>query len=230
MGTRGSTWAWLALTMSACGWNMIEPTDVVQVSDELSIHDRSAFSGALANESFKLGSYQVADVDRKWNRTSSSAFLDFESSRMKGGYSFHLVGSDTTLQGECATEEQTSGRNLGHGASFSSTVARLGCRCSDAAGEATLTLSGSTGEQYGGTLSSPDITYQVTAITQRSKGWESHDPLGYRVDAEQGSPIGAVDLKRPGKVWISKVVTGRAREELACMFAGLLLFEPSKER
>jgi len=216
-------------SVSACGWNMVEPTDVVQVSEELPIKDRSSWQGALVDESFGLGSYKVANVDRKWNSTQNSSFLGFEASRMKGGYSYELVHGGDKLKGECATEERENSEKLGAGAEFSKLIAKLGCRCSDAQGAVTLTLEGSTTQQYGGTVTAPDLEYKISAITQRTKGWESHDPLGYRIDGGS-APIGAVDLKKPGRVWIGKAVAGPGREQIACLFAGLLLYQPAKER
>jgi hypothetical protein len=219
----------VALGTGACGWNMVQPTDVVQVSEELPIKDRSSWQGALVDESFKLGAYQVSDVDRKWNSTQSSSFLGFEASRMKGGYSYGLVSAAGKLKGECATEEREKGQNLGGGAEFSNLIAKLGCRCSDDNGAVTLTLEGSTSEQYKGAITGPDVAYSISAITERSKGWASHDPLGYRIDAPS-APVGAVDLKMPGRVWISKTLESSAREQVACLFAGLLLYQPAKDR
>jgi len=219
----------LSLVASSCGWTMVEPTDVIQVSEELPIKDRSSWQGALVDESFKLGSYKVSDVDRKWNSTQTNSFLGFEASRMKGGYSFGLVGGNGKLTGECATEERENSQALGGGAEFSKLIAKLGCRCSDSSGAVSLTLEGSTSEQYKGAISGPDIEYTITAITERAKGPSSHDPLGYRVDTAS-APVGAVDLKQPGRVWISKALEGTAREQVACLFAGLLLYQPAKER
>jgi hypothetical protein len=112
---------------------------------------------------------------------------------------------------------------------LSNLIAKLGCRCSGSSGAVSLTLEGSTSEQYKGTLSGPDIEYGITAITERNKGPSSHDPLGYRVDTAS-APAGAVDLKTPGRVWIGKALEGAAREQVACLFAGLLLYQPAKER
>lgn len=219
----------LLIGSTGCGWNMVEPMDVVQASEELPIKDRSSWQGALVDESFGLGTYKVVDVDRKWNSTQTNSFLNFEASRMRGGYSFALVSGGNKLKGECATEERENSENLGAGAEFSKLIAKLGCRCSDAQGATSLTLQGSTTEQYQGTVSAPDLEYKISALTQRTKGWESHDPLGYRIDGPS-APIGAVDLKKPGRVWISKAVEGSAREHVACLFAGLLLYQPAEER
>jgi hypothetical protein len=34
----------------------------------------------------------------------------------------------------------------------------------------------------------------------------------------------------PGRVWISKALESTAREQVACLFAGLLLYQPAKDR
>lgn len=224
-----SKWApLLAVAFSACGWTMAQPVDVIQVSEELQVKDRSSFSGALANESFTLGSYKIADVDRKWNSTQSTSFFGMDASRTRGGYAYNLVANGTQLKGECATEDRKSGHDVGNGISYEKAFAKIGCRCSDAQGAITLTVGGGDSAVYEGAVTSPDLNYTVQAITKRAKGPSSKEPLGYRIDSD-GAPIGAVDLKRPGTVWISKAAEGRAREDLACLFAGLLLYLPKQE-
>jgi hypothetical protein len=218
----------LAVAFSACGWTMAQPIDVIQVSEELPVKDRSSFSGALANESFQLGGYKIADVDRKWDSTKSTSFFGVDASRTRGGYAYNLISGSTQLKGECATEDNKAGQDVGNGISYEKTAAKIGCRCSDANGAVTLTVGGGDGKTFEGAVSSPDVEYKVAAITQRTKGPSSREPLGWRVDGD-GAPLGAVDLKRPGKVWIAKTAEGRAREELACLFAGLLLYLPKQE-
>jgi hypothetical protein len=206
---------------------MAPPSDVVQVSEALPIKDRSSWSGALVDESFGLGPYRVAEVDRKWNSTNSNSFFGYEASRTKGGYAFKLVDGAAKLDGECATEQREQSKKLGGGASFGRAVAKLGCRCSGAEGASTLTLDAATGQQYNGKITAPGVERQVTAITEREKGSESSDPLGYRVDGD--APLGAVELKSPGKVWISRSLAGGERAQLACLFAGLLLYQLPKD-
>jgi hypothetical protein len=49
-------------------------------------------------------------------------------------------------------------------------------------------------------------------------GWACRDPPGYRLDGED--PIGAVGVAKPGRVWLSKALDERQRDDLACLFAG----------
>jgi hypothetical protein len=219
--------ALLTVGVMGCGggWGMAVPADVAQESEELKIQDRSSWSGALVDESFKLGPYRVTDVDRKWDSTRTRSLFEFSDSRTQGGYAYKLGAQDATLAGDCATEQREQTKQLGDGAEFSNVVAKLGCACRDDQGEATLLLDASTTAQYQGSLKGPGYQYQVTALTQRDNGrMASHDPLGYRVDGE--GPIGAVGVVKPGRVWLAKSVPESARRQLACLFAGLLLYMP----
>lgn len=225
-----ATWLAVGALAGGCGggWGMAAPLDVTNISDELPVKNRSSWSGALANESFELGSYKVSDVDRKWNSTSSVSFFGYDASRTKGGYGYELVTAESTLAAGCITEAASNGHDLGGGVSFSKQVAKLGCRCADDHGEASLSLDAATGQQYGGELKGSGYSYRITAITARENGrMASSDPLGYRVDGE--GPIGAVGVVKPGRVWLAKALPARTHAELACLFAGLMLYEPPKD-
>jgi hypothetical protein len=218
------------LLMTGCtAARMAVPADVAQASQELAITDRSSWSGALADESFGMGPYKITEVDRKWNSTHSGSIFGSESSKTGGGYAFKFVDGGTTLVGTCATEDREKSANLGGGWEFSAMVAKLGCTCSDANGSANVVLQASTTDTYEGTLTSANTEYHVLAINERDGGGSSHNPTGYRVDGKD-APAGAVDVMGKGRVWLSKTVEGRARADLSCLFAGLLLYQPPKDR
>ena len=69
---------------------MAVPKDIGSASDEIVISERSGMSGMLADESFKIGAYQVTDVNRKWTSSSGSSIAGFSSDSTTGGYSFGL--------------------------------------------------------------------------------------------------------------------------------------------
>ena len=220
----------MMLSITACGAaRMAVPADVAQASEELPITDRSSWSGALADESFRLGPYKVTDVDRKWDSTHSNSLFGVDRSKTTGGYSFKLGGKDVELAGECATEDREKSRDLGGGFEFSSMSAKLGCTCHDASASANVVLAASTTDTYEGTLNSGSNEYHVAAINERDGGGSSHDPTGYRVDGGE-APLGAVDVMGTGRVWLNRTVEGRVRDDLACIFAGLLLYKPPKDR
>ena len=50
--------------VGCAGPRMVAPEDVSKGRQVLEVADRSAMSGSLEDESFTLGTFQVADVDR----------------------------------------------------------------------------------------------------------------------------------------------------------------------
>jgi hypothetical protein len=217
------------LALNACSAaHMALPSDVAQVSEQLPIADRSSWSGALADESFKLGPYAVNNVDRKWNSTNSSSLFGDRMSKTTGGYAFELAGQGVTLAGNCATEARERDTNLGNGLSFGATIGKLGCACADNAGNADLVLESSAEQHYEGMLKTSAGEYHVSSINEREGGSSSYDPTGYRVDGGDG-PKGAVDVLGTGRVWVSKALEARPRAEVACVFAGLLLYQPPRD-
>jgi hypothetical protein len=203
---------------------MTAPQDIVKASEELKVADRSSWSGALADETFELGPYEVADVDRDWNSGSSWGVVGFSSESIAGGYSFALKHKGTAMKGVCATEETDDSLSLGSGMSVGNQTAKVACTCGD---DANVLLQTRTGDEYGGTLNTRGGSYQITAIYERDGGISDGTPAGYRVDGD--GPIGAVDVIKPGRAWIGKGIEGPEREELACIFAGLMLYMPPRD-
>ena len=208
---------------------MAAPADITSASEELAITERSSWTGALADESFNLGPYKVVDVDRKWNSKRTTSLGAIESTRSSGGYTWKLSGGEGELSGVCETENRGKSADMGDGLSFGSMVAKLACSCNDASASAELVVEASTTEGYEGVFKRSTDAARVLAINEREGGGASSDPTGYRVDGD-GAPLGAVDVMGQGRVWISRTVQGRARAELACVFAGLLLYQPPKDR
>lgn len=218
-----------SLASGCAAARMAVPADIATASEELAITERSSWTGALADESFNLGPYKVVDVDRKWDSKRSSSLGAIESTRSSGGYTWKLTGGESELSGMCETENRGKSADLGDGLSFGSTVAKLGCSCNDASARAELLIQASTTEGYEGALKRSNDAAHVRVINEREGGGDSSDPTGYRVDGDS-APLGAVDVMGKGRVWISKTVQGRERTELACVFAGLLLYQLPKER
>jgi hypothetical protein len=220
--TRG---ALLAAALTGCSSHqMTVPGDVVSASEELPITDRSSWSGALADESFQMGPYAVKDVDRDWNSGSSWGVAGFSSDSMEGGYSFRFTADGVNLEGACATEATDKSFDLGSGMSVGNQTAKVACTCGD---DASVLLQASTSESYGGTLRTSGSEYAIEAIYDRDGGLSDGNPSGYRVDGD--GPAGAVDVLKPGRVWIGRHVQPPEREQLACIFAGLLLYMPPRD-
>src|SRR3954469_8240611 len=100
----------LGLSAVACaGPRMVAPEDVAQGSQVLEVTDRSSMSGSLVNESFKLGSFAVTDVDRDWNKKSGFAVAGYSNDTTTTGYSYKLQGGAAAWEGSCASSANKKG-------------------------------------------------------------------------------------------------------------------------
>lgn len=216
----------VVLLAVGCGSpRMLAPGDVVGVSEQLVISDRSSFSGALADESFQMGGFAITEVDRNWNSRSEVGVMGFTEEKTKGGYSFNISGEGATLPGKCTTGVKERSHDMGGGLEVGDEKQSVGCFCKIENVLAYFSVHASTTDKYQGALGINGTQYRISGVYERESGPDSGDPTGYRVDSSAG-PIGAVDVVRPGRVWISRELPAEQRGPLACLFAGLLLYEP----
>src|SRR5690349_13732691 len=113
-----SVGSWVMALVAAAGCTPLHakiPAQIVARSEVLPITERSAMSGALADESFKVGAYAVTNVDRKWDSSSSASLGNYQKEATEGGYSFAFAGGDLKLAGECVTGKLDKTRDLGAG-------------------------------------------------------------------------------------------------------------------
>ena len=215
----------LTAALSACSTpQMTAPADVVNASELLPISERSRWSGALVDESFRMGPYQVVEVDREWRRGRGWSILGLSSDRITSGYSFGLGGDGPVTKGVCASESSGKSLDLGSGRSVSQRAARLSCACGD---DSTVLLQTTSDGTYGGLLQTSEGSYQIKAIYDRQGTWSDGNPSGYRVDGDVA--VGAVDVLRPGRVWVVRAIEPGERKQLACIFAGLMLYQPPSD-
>jgi len=228
-----SVWSLRALLVLCLGWSagcaaqrMAVPQDVGKTSDEIVISDRSAMSGALVDESFTMGPYRVTDVSRKWDSTSSSSVAGVSSTDAKGGFTFGVKAPQGELKGTCASHQ--AGKSVGFlGGSLGSQSYDVVCACGGAT-QATFTISADTTAHYKGTVTAGSTSYAIAGVYTDEKGSSSGKPIGYEVRGTD--PVGAVEVSGKGRVWLSKSLDPGARADVACLFAGLLLYkEPSSD-
>ena len=200
---------------------MAPPADVASGSDVLQVQDRSRASGALADESFKLGNYSVTDVDRDWDSSSGSSFGGFGDKTKTTGYAFKLEGGGEALSGQCASETKEKSVFSGGGAVSWGSV-RITCACSGAGEGAEIVLSKAENK-----LTLDGKKYKVAPVHTTEDGGESSDPSGFRVDGD--GPLGAVEVVHPGQVWLEKGLEEPARAKASCLFAGLMLYQPPSD-
>src|SRR4029079_12272424 len=100
------------------------PADIASASEGLAVSDRSSASRSFVNEGFKLGNYEVVDVDRKWNSPSGSGVGPWSKETKTTGFSFALASGGKKLPGKCSSVTSTQG--IG---GFSWGKVRIACEC-----------------------------------------------------------------------------------------------------
>jgi hypothetical protein len=196
---------------------MAAPADIAGASEVLTVSDRSRASGSFVNEGFKLGNYEVVDVDRKWNSTQSSGVGPWSKETKTTGFSFALAAGGKKLPGKCSSVTKSQG--LG---GFSWGSLRIACTCEGEAGKAEVVMT-----DTGRTMKVGDKEYKVEPINTVEGGGTQSNPTGFRADGDE--PLGAVEVVHPGQVWLKKGLDDGTRTATSCAFVGLMLYKPPSE-
>jgi hypothetical protein len=217
----------MGLGLGACaGPRMVAPHDVAQGSQTLEVADRSSMSGSLVNESFKLGGFQVTDVDRDWNKKSGFAVAGYSNDTTTTGYSYNLKTGASAWAGSCASSANKKGvAILGGEAAWGSSS--ITCECKSGATTASVVLkadSPDSAKKMSGELSTGGAKYKVSVVAETDKSNLSDSPAGFRYDGADGA-VGAVEVLRPGRVWLNERLPETERPPVACLSAGLMLYQ-----
>jgi hypothetical protein len=208
------------------GPRMQVPHDVAGASEVFEATDRSRMSGALADESFKLGPYAVKDVDRKWDSGAGIKIANVGHSKSQGGYTYKLEGRGAKLSGHCVTEDKETDVGLGGGLAMEFAFAKVACSCDGGPKQAHVEVTNDQGK-LGGAMNTSSADYKLTPINQTDGGHTMGSPLGYRMDGEGG--LGAAEVAYPGRVWLDKKLENPEKAEVACIFVGLMLYKPKEK-
>jgi hypothetical protein len=192
---------------------MAPPSDIAGASEVLAVSDRSRASGSFVNEGFKLGNYEVVDVDRKWTSTDSAGVGPWSKETKTTGFSYVLASGGKKLPGKCSSV--TSSQWVG---GFSWGHVKIACACDGEGGKAELTMT-----DTGRTMKVGDKEYKVEPINTVQGGGTQSDPTGFRADGEE--PLGAVEVAHPGQVWLKKGLDDATRAKTTCAFVGLMLYK-----
>ena len=212
------------LFATACApTRMAVPPNLAKDGESLPITDRSSWSGSLANESFKLGPFQIADVDRKWDSSSSTSLGPWAKGKSEGGYTFTFKTTTGTARGTCAIVASAESVDFG-GLGFGKNGSTFTCRCEGPGAQADVSLAKANDQPFGGPMNTRGGRFDVVAVHDDDKGNTRGDALGFAVRATEFA--GAVEIERPGRVWLSRSLDVSARADVACIFAGLLLYQP----
>jgi hypothetical protein len=192
---------------------MAAPADIASASEVLPVSDRSRASGAFVNEGFKLGNYEVVDVDRKWTSTDSAGIGPWSKETKTTGFSYVLASGGKKLPGKCSSV--TSSQGVG---GFSWSQVKIACGCDGEAGKVELLMT-----DTGRTMRVGDKEYKVEPINTVQGGGTQSDPTGFRADGDE--PLGAVEVAHPGQVWLKKGLDDATRAKTTCAFVGLMLYK-----
>jgi hypothetical protein len=212
----------LGVLVVACATQrLLVPNDIGSHCAPLVVKDRSRW-GSFSSEGFKLGAYSVKGVDRASGESEKSENGATSHAAESRGGGYVLVDGSTKLEGQCETQARVDKTTIVKPIRLHSESAAVRCSCSGGERAASVVLSGDIGHLRG-TLETGSGRYVVTSLHEVDKGAEPEGPTGYRVDGER--PIGAVDVLFPGGAWLDPKLDEAERRELACVFAGLMLYQ-----
>jgi len=196
---------------------MATPTDIASASEVLTVSDRSHWSGSLVNEGFKLGNYEVVDVDRKWTSTQGVGLGPWSKETRTTGFSYVLAAGGKKLPGKCSSV--SSSQAVG---GFSWNRVKIACACDGEIGRAEVLMTNDAR-----TMKVGDKEYRVEPINKVEGGGTLSNPTGFRVDGDE--PLGAVEVVHPGQVWLKKGLDDATRATTTCAFVGLMLYKPPSD-
>jgi hypothetical protein len=202
------------------------PPEIASQSEMLEATDRSAWSGSLADESFRLGPYAIKDVDRDWDSGSGVSIGGISHEASEGGYAYELEGKGGKQAGRCVTAKKDTNVGLGSGFALVFQFSKLACSCDGNGKQATVSVE-SEGSKYKGALTTSGGSYQMRSIHELEGGSSVEKPTGYRMD---GDTVGAAEVTHPGRIWLDKKLGAEERREVACLFAGLMLYKPKEDK
>jgi hypothetical protein len=83
-------------------------------------------------------------------------------------------------------------------------------------------------QKMSGELNTGGAKYKVSVVNETDKSNLSSTPAGFRYDSADGA-VGAVEILRPGRVWLTEKLPEAERPPVACLSAGLMLYQAPSE-
>jgi hypothetical protein len=206
---------------------MLPPKDVSEGAKVLEVVDRSMATGALVDESFKLGAYQVKDVDRDWNTSKKSSGFFVSKTTTTTGYSYKLVAGGETWEGSCGMTGTTKGvGNSQTSVEWGSDELSCECKYGGAAVSVEITANQADAKRrVGGRLKLGEAHFEAQVVNETDKSNFTNRPAGFRFDAPDGA-VAAVEMLHPGRVWLTSRLAEEQHAALSCISAGLMLYQP----
>lgn len=199
---------------------MAVPSDVEATSEVFEA------TGLWVDESFRLGRYSVAGVDRASTKSSAKmqeagfffdAAVDEET---QGGYTYRFLEGEQELRAACRTFTNRKKSIIGT-LEQTTQASRLACSCENGDRASSVEVAWS-GRQPSGTATLAGEALVLTSLRVSGPAWAPAEAMGFLVDAADG-PIAAVEVVRPGRMWLSRELGATEQRELGCLLAGLML-------
>jgi hypothetical protein len=209
----------LATALAACSPVRLKVPEAANAGKELKVQGFSANSFSFKQKDIQLGSYRVTNIDRDWDKGSTTnvgngAYARDEKTK---GFRFDVKAQARTLHAEC-NEEAVQQGILG----FTDPKIILECTCTE--GEttrATLKLKNGKGNANVGAAA-----YDLSALHRGEGGADASEALGYQFRGAQGT--GVVDVSSSGRAWLPAAASEDEALGLVCGYAGFLLYRPTK--
>jgi hypothetical protein len=224
------TLAGWACAETAAATRMAVPDEIRASSDLIAIERLTpppGTPGAAPTESFTMGPYRVSRVNRDWQGASDSSVTGYGVGQGSGGYAFIFRGREGAYSGQCATVASVAAPDAEGGVTMPS-ASNVLCECNGTAPSSTLIGLDASAHRHG-TINARGLSYQIDGIYARVEGAADATLVGYEVRDARARPSGAVEIVGPGRVWLNRSLDAAARADLACVFAGLLLYKPPAE-
>lgn len=194
------------------------------------VAERGAWQGSLADESFMLGASRVSEVRRSARGQQQFSLGGFAHSTQTESYAYR-VDASSSWAGRCDYQDKASSLSLGRSLKLADRQGHLSCVCESGAEQARLELDDEW-RPVRGELHMAGQVHSLRQIAERhvvdgqleAPGLQS-PALGYWVGEGAGA-IAAVEVLRPGRVWVDARLPAAKDAALSCLLSGLLLWGP----
>lgn len=181
-----------------------------------------------SQKELRIGPYELADVQRGWNKASGWSVRSVSSDKVMQQYQFKIA-RDSIVLSETGCEFRASERSLGLKGGWSFTLgesAELSCQTSSGQEKWNLNVSTKGDEALAGKITGPrEYHVQGIGLTGLSKGTRGPVAGFHLFDGD--TPLAIVQVVDPRRVMYAKGLDERQKDALVPSIAALMLLDES---
>ncbi len=202
MKNAGWIWGATALALAGCGGPpALQAPDGIDGVEALPV-ERPRSSSSLGKQQWKVGEYEIQDVDREGTKKKSSGVGGYSSGKTKGGFKFTVIApKGGKVAFECETQSKEKGSALGGGMSLGWSWQSMSCQAGDS-GKLTIEPPEKDGDPVG-TLDSGLGELKITPLHELSNGKTQRKPAGFLFEHAESGPVAAMDVNGLGVLHLS---------------------------